>query len=372
MDTNNITESFNNVLRQRYLPLRHDTTIFALVQVLVEIVFPEQEIRYMQAVIKQTSAYRRPRYDIPFYLQDRPHSVQSLCLLNLERGRKIPKSSLTQLPTEGKFSKSVSKSESNEKWNIDICGGTCTCPSFLSSKIPCKHMFAVFHHFPQWTWKSLPKTLTNAPHMTLSCSHPLVSSHTQTLHSDDNELYIHVDDTGEDSVTPTVTQPIPTKTTDGAQVYRLQKQVEELLGRCRTLAFLTNEIPVLTKALSQCHTVMETLASSATDSSATHLPPIFHSISQAGVKEFKSTTKTLLRIGMKRKRSGQGNKNQKHRKLSAPSESGVNLKVNQGPGRPKIKKTQRKKTPLPRQVSKFNRAKLMKAAAVLRKGEHYK
>lgn len=41
VDTNNITESFNNVLRQRYLPLRHDTTIFALVQVLVEIVFPE-------------------------------------------------------------------------------------------------------------------------------------------------------------------------------------------------------------------------------------------------------------------------------------------------------------------------------------------
>ena len=309
VDSNNITESFNNVLRQRYLPLRHDTTIFALVQVLVEIVFPEQELRYMQAMIKQTSAYRKPRYDVPFYLQDRPHSVQSLCLLNLERGRRIPKNKLMELSTEGKFNaqKSVSESESDDKWNIDICGGTCTCPSFLSSKIPCKHMFAIFHHFPQWTWKSLPKTLTNAPHMTLSCSHPLIPSHTEKSHSDADELYVHVDDTGEDNVSPT--QPIPTKTTDGAQVYRLQKQVEELLGRCRTLAFLTNEIPVLTKALSQCHSVMETLAASATDSATTHLPPIFHSISQAGVKEFKSTTKTLLRIGTKRKRSGQGNKN---------------------------------------------------------------
>lgn len=64
-----------------------------------------------------------------------------------------------------------------------------------------------------------------------------------------------------------------------------------------TLAFLTNEISALTKALSQCQAVMETLASSATDSTATHLPPIFHSISQAGVKEFKSTTKALLRVG---------------------------------------------------------------------------
>ena len=72
-----------------------------------------------------------------------------------------------------------------------------------------------------------------------------------------------------------------------------------------------------------------------------------------------------------RKHSGQGNKNQKYRKLDhTPSESKVNLKVNQGPGRPRIKQTQRKKTPLPRQVSNFNRAKLMKAAAVLRKGEY--
>ena len=181
VDTNNITESFNNVLRQRYLPLRHDTTIFALVQVLVEIVFPEQELRYMQATIKQTSAYRKPRYDIPSYLQDRPHSVQSLCLLNMERGKKIPKTHLIQLPIEGTFTakKSGTDTENDDRWNIDINRGTCTCPSFLSSKIPCKHMFAIFHHFPQWTWNSLPKSLTNASHMTLS------PSYMETLHGDD-------------------------------------------------------------------------------------------------------------------------------------------------------------------------------------------
>ena len=63
-----------------------------------------------------------------------------------------------------------------------------------------------------------------------------------------------------------------------------------------------------------------------------------HSISQAGVKKFKSTTKTLLRGGTKRKRSGQLNKNPKHKKLNdTPLESEVALKVNQGPGRPKMK-----------------------------------
>ena len=135
------------------------------------------------------------------------------------------------------------------------------------------------------------------------------------------------------------------QTSEGAQVYRLQKQVEEILGRCRTLAFLTNEVPALTKALSHCQAMMETLASSATNSAAPHLPPVFHSISQAGVKEFKSTTKTLLRVGTKRKHRRQGNLNKKHRKLSdTQREFKGELHVNRGPGRPKKKQTQRKKT----------------------------
>jgi len=64
VDTNNISESFNHVLQQRYLPSRYDTTIFALVPILVEVVFPEQ-IRYIQAAIKQTAADQRPRYELP-------------------------------------------------------------------------------------------------------------------------------------------------------------------------------------------------------------------------------------------------------------------------------------------------------------------
>jgi len=67
VDTNNITESFNNVLRKSYLSLRHDTTIFAFVQVLIEIVFPEQEIRYVQSTVKQLNAYHKLRYEMPFF-----------------------------------------------------------------------------------------------------------------------------------------------------------------------------------------------------------------------------------------------------------------------------------------------------------------
>jgi len=91
VDTNNITESFNNVLRKRYLPLRHDTTIFAFVQILVEVAFPEQETRYIQTTVKQTNAYRKPRYTLPHFLNDRPHTVQSICLMNIDRATSVPR-----------------------------------------------------------------------------------------------------------------------------------------------------------------------------------------------------------------------------------------------------------------------------------------
>ena len=175
VDTNNFTESFNNVLRRRYLPLRHDTTIHALVQILVEVAFPEQETRYIQATIKRTGAYRKPRYEIPCFLQDRPESVQSLCLLNIQRGTSIPSSYIIQQdpPSSGKFKLKKTSSDSegdDDKWEVDVCNGTCTCPSFISAHVPCKHMFAIFHHFTQWSWDNLPKELTESVHMTLDTS----------------------------------------------------------------------------------------------------------------------------------------------------------------------------------------------------------
>ena len=150
VDTNNITESFNNVLRRRYLPLRHDTTIFALVQILLEVAFPEQEMRYIQATIKHTSMYRKPRYDLPDFLIDRPHTVQAICLGNMERGKAIPKCLIKEKePAEGFFYVSTCSQSSNtecNQWTVHISNGTCSCPSFQSSHIPCKHIFAIFHH----------------------------------------------------------------------------------------------------------------------------------------------------------------------------------------------------------------------------------
>ena len=157
-------------------------------------------------------------------------------------------------------------------------------------------------------------------------------------------------------------QPLPIKITHGKEIYRLQKQIEETLARCRTLAYLTNDVACLKQSLSQCESAMKTLASSAT-SIRPNEPPIFGAIAKAGVEEFRSTTKTLHRIGTKRKRDEKG----KH-PTRCEAHNPLQKAVQRGIGRPKVKRTQRKQPPLPRQVNEKSRSRMIKAAALLRKG----
>ena len=339
-------------MRRRYLPLRHDTTIFALVQVLLEVAFPEQEMQYIQATVQQTHAYRKPRYDIPIYLEGRPHKVQSLCLLNIERGLSIPRSYLSQHGS-GKFS--ITPSHGGEKWLVDIKGGECTCPVFQSTKIPCKHFFAIFHHFPTWGWKDLPPTLTESPHMLLDSSITEIERFTDSIEVDEDESSV--------SNAQSTTQSLPLKNPQGRNIYKLQKQIEDSLARCRTLAYLTNDISALEECLSHCEMAMKTLSTSATTTTPGN-PPVFNLIAKAGVEEYRSTTKTLHRVGTKRKQIKKA-KPVKKLKLDPLLQTAT-----RSVGRPKLKRAQRKQPPLPRQVNEFSKSNMLKAAILLRKGNN--
>ena len=168
-------------------------------------------------------------HTINFYLQERPHSVQSLCLLNMERGRKIPLSYFIQLFQDGMFAvtKSQVRSQDDDNWKVDICGGTCSCPAFLSFNIPCKHMFAIFHHFPQWSWDNLPNTLTNSHHMTLDHDLTNSSEHGCTIYSDNEQEADHgVEVSACSSTSSNTTQYIPVKTTEGAQVIDFRNKLK--------------------------------------------------------------------------------------------------------------------------------------------------
>ena len=94
------------------------------------------------------------------------HTVQSICLLNIERAKAIPKSHVTEQEAMGTYSV-VSSSCGQQSWTVDILAGYCMCPSFQTYHIPCKHMFSIFPHYPKWSWGDLPQELTNSSHMSL-------------------------------------------------------------------------------------------------------------------------------------------------------------------------------------------------------------
>ena len=89
--------------------------------------------------------------------------MQSLCLLNTERAKSIPKSNLTEVD-KGVFDIAT---KDDKLWRIVVPDETSTCPAFLTTRISCKHFFAIFYHYPKWSWNDLPKTLTDSTHMIL-------------------------------------------------------------------------------------------------------------------------------------------------------------------------------------------------------------
>ena len=152
INTNNITESINNAMRSCYLKIRPDASVFSLTEALVEVAFLEMEKRYIQATVKQMESYRKSRYPIPEYLLNWPCTVQGECLANQEKA-KLFQWYVCSTQQEGVFLVSGNpKHSSKSGYQVDISHGQCSCAYFTLNKIPCKHMFAVFIHFPTWAW----------------------------------------------------------------------------------------------------------------------------------------------------------------------------------------------------------------------------
>lgn len=82
VNTDNFTESFNNVFKNQYLTLRHDKSIF-FTKILLHCVFPDQEREHTVLTARQSSHYRVPQTAIPDFLADRPLKVQNSCLANI-------------------------------------------------------------------------------------------------------------------------------------------------------------------------------------------------------------------------------------------------------------------------------------------------
>jgi hypothetical protein len=81
------------------------------------------------------------------------------CLSRTQKAANFSKESIKQMANEhGTFIvHSPSGKQHKVQFRTEKNTPQCTCKDWIRWHIPCKHFFAVFTHFPEWGWASLPK-----------------------------------------------------------------------------------------------------------------------------------------------------------------------------------------------------------------------
>ena len=129
------------------------------------------QCRYCDDNIKMDSSYRRYSDNIPKYLMNRPSSFIKCCLEKRDRASDIPASYFSK-QSMGKFTvTSISRNALPKEYKLSFGDDTampnCTCYDWRHSAYLCKHFFAVFNVFPNWSWEALWPVYRNSPFMTL-------------------------------------------------------------------------------------------------------------------------------------------------------------------------------------------------------------
>ena len=95
------------------------------------------------------------------FLFNRPRHIVQHCLEKIDLAKSIPAHHVVN-KGQGQF-KVHSQTVINMWYHVSFGGNN----EWESSHLPCKHMFAVFRHNPDWGFEKLPDTYRNSPFFSL-------------------------------------------------------------------------------------------------------------------------------------------------------------------------------------------------------------
>ena len=192
VDTNNGTEAQNKLLKYSYLPKRKKVSLSSIIALLVQEFLPDMHRKYLFGNFKMTTDYRQYKSFVPDYLHNRPRSVIKHCLERKSNGQKYAKEDVSCIDNiQGKFQVKGSVNTHSIDFGKESHEPSCTCKDWLKWKIPCKHFFGVFKHYPKWNWNALPSSYLKSEYLSsddsaLASSLPTVES-SNDLH--DNDIF---------------------------------------------------------------------------------------------------------------------------------------------------------------------------------------
>lgn len=134
-------------------------------QKLITISYMHIHCRYIDENTRLSNSYKQYHNKMPQYLFNRPRHIVQHCLEKIDLAKSIP---AHHFVNKGQVQFKVHSQTVVNMWYHVSFGGNnepplCTCKEWESSHLPCKHMFAVFRHNPDWGFEKLPDTYRNSP-----------------------------------------------------------------------------------------------------------------------------------------------------------------------------------------------------------------
>ena len=164
VNTNNGVEALNKVLKHNYLKFYCDRSVTGLISMLIKTFLPDRYKLYIKVNHRMTDQYSKYTEFTPEHLKDRPLKFIKHMESGETKGRIIPKSDITAF-SSNKFSVK-SQLDSKEAYEVDLTIPKCGCHDFFRTNWPCKHMHAIFIHYPESGWESLRENYRNSPFIT--------------------------------------------------------------------------------------------------------------------------------------------------------------------------------------------------------------
>lgn len=255
VNTNNGVERQNHLFKYDYLPRSIDKSVYGIALILVESFVPDSYQQYLDTNLKLSSCYRRYSSMVPDYLHNRPAQFVKHCLKSQFDSGSYRENDIKCVNIEKGEFLVRSESQQNRYFKVQFDQPSCQCDNWCKTQYPCKHFYAIFHFYDDWTFSKLPVSYRNSVFLNLdttnfdtsTCPKPTIPdkkiSDKQRSKENDSFQTHSVDAPG-----TTATNNVQCETSRVPNTLKSRRILMERLDNLKSLLFLVDNQEVLEDA----------------------------------------------------------------------------------------------------------------------------
>lgn len=132
------------------------------------LIYQDFLFRYVEGNCKLSSTLKLYNKEIPEFLHDRPNFMVTHCQEKIIAAENFNITDVSVMENDDMPSFKVKSHSTYEvKLGNKKCLPSCQCLDWETTRLPCKHFFAVFKCCPKWSFHDLPEHYRECPFLTL-------------------------------------------------------------------------------------------------------------------------------------------------------------------------------------------------------------